>query len=232
VYVLHLISSHLTSSHSASLLTPTRSHSPSPAPLQSPKPTQSSPQADVTKDPERVIKHVLKAFAVDNIDILVNNAGVPLDAPLADTTPDAYDRVFACNTRAVFLTIRAAAPFLAPGGRIITISASAARDDAPGSMAFAGSKAAVEAFTRVAARELGELGKGITVNCVSPGMVRTEDYETVSEDVREETAKGTPAGERLGSVEDVADVVAFVAGDGARWITGAVLPVNGGRMMV
>ncbi|KAH7367359.1 short-chain dehydrogenase [Plectosphaerella cucumerina] len=188
-------------------------------------------QADVTRDPERVIKHALKAFGVDKIDILVNNAGVALDTSLAETTPDAYDRVFECNSRAVFFMMRAAAPHLAPGGRIINISASAARDGEPGSMAFAGSKAAVEAFTRVAARELGADGSGVTVNCISPGMVRTEDFETITEDMREETAKGTPAGERIGTVEDVADVVAFLAGDGARWMTGAVVPVNGGKTM-
>ncbi|KAH6685030.1 3-oxoacyl-reductase [Plectosphaerella plurivora] len=188
-------------------------------------------QADVTHDPERVIKHALKAFGVDKIDILVNNAGVALDTSLAETTPAAYDRVFECNSRAVFFMIRAAAPHLAPGGRIINISASAARGSDPGSMAFAGSKAAVEAFTRVAAQELGADGRGITVNCVSPGMIRTEDFETITEDAREETAKGTPAGERIGSVEDVADVVAFLAGDGARWMTGAVVPVNGGKTM-
>lgn len=162
----------------------------------------------------------------------MNNAGHALDAPLADTTPEAYDRLFEVNTRAVFFAIRAAAQHLAPGGRVINVSAAAARTDVPGSMAFAGSKAAVEAFTRVAARELGELGRGITVNCVSPGMVRTDDHEAVSEDLREETAKGTPAGERLGTAEDVADVIAFLAGEGARWVTGVVIPVNGGKAMV
>ncbi|KAM0275128.1 hypothetical protein ACHAQH_007532 [Verticillium albo-atrum] len=188
-------------------------------------------QADPVKDHDRVVRHVLKAFQVSHIDILVNNSGADLSAPLETTTPEAYDHVFETNSRAVFFMMKAARPYLAREARVINLSGSAAKGDDVGSMALAGSRAAVEAFTRVAAREFGEMGRGITVNCVSPGMVRTEDFEGVSEDLRVETARGTPAGERLGSVEDVADVVAFLASEGARWITGTVVPVNGGRMM-
>ncbi|KAG7144442.1 Hydroxynaphthalene reductase arp2 like protein [Verticillium longisporum] len=171
-------------------------------------------QADPVKDHDRVVRHVLKAFQVSHIDILINGPGAELAAPLETTSPEAFDRVFESNARAVFFMMKAVRP-----------------GDDVGSMALAGSRAAVEAFTRVAAREFGEMGRGITVNCVSPGMVKDGDEEGVSEDLGLETARGTPAGERLGNVDDIADVVAFLVSEGARWVTGAVVPVNGGRMM-
>ncbi|KAG7106220.1 Hydroxynaphthalene reductase arp2 like protein [Verticillium longisporum] len=188
-------------------------------------------QADPVKDHDRVVRHVLKAFQVSHIDILINGPGAELAAPLETTSPEAFDRVFESNARAVFFMMKAVRPYLAREARVVNLSGSAARGDDVGSMALAGSRAAVEAFTRVAAREFGEMGRGITVNCVSPGMVKDGDEDGASEDLGLETARGTPAGERLGNVDDIADVVAFLVSEGARWVTGAVVPVNGGRMM-
>ncbi|KAF9876232.1 short chain oxidoreductase [Colletotrichum karsti] len=190
-------------------------------------------QADVSKHQEKVVKRAMMAFGVQKIDILVNNAAATLSASLDDTTPEDYDRIFNTNTRAVFFMMQAAKAHIAPGGRIINISSVAARADSPGSMAYAGSKAAVEAFTRVAAREMGQ-AHGVTVNCISPGTVKTEMFDALPDDQRSadlERATLTPAEARLGAVEDIADVVAFVASDESRWITGTVIPVNGGRLM-
>ncbi|KAI8202679.1 Short chain dehydrogenase [Colletotrichum sp. SAR 10_65] len=190
-------------------------------------------QADVSKHQEKVVKRAMMAFGVTKIDILVNNAAATLTATLDDTSPEDYDRIFNTNTRAVFFMMQAAKAHIAPGGRIINISSVAARADTPGSMAYAGSKAAVEAFTRVAAREMGQ-AHGVTVNCISPGTVKTEMFDSLPDDQRSadlERATLTPAEARLGAVEDIADVVAFVASDESRWITGTVIPVNGGRLM-
>ncbi|KAF6819385.1 short chain oxidoreductase [Colletotrichum sojae] len=190
-------------------------------------------QADVSKHQEKVVKRAMMAFGVQKIDILVNNAAATLSATLDETSAEDYDRIFDTNTRAVFFMMQAAKPHIAPGGRIINISSVAARADSPGSMAYAGSKAAVEAFTRVAAREMGQ-AHGITVNCISPGTVKTEMFDSLPDDQRSadlERATLTPAEARLGAVEDIADVVAFVASDESRWITGTVIPVNGGRLM-
>lgn len=182
-------------------------------------------QADVTRDPERVIKHALKAFGVDKLDILVNNAGARLDALMEETTQEEYDAVFETNARAVFFMMQAARPHLEIGGRVINLSAAAARGDDMKSMAFAGSKAAVEAFTRVAAREFDEQGKGVTVNCVAPGRVSVGGEASLAGHLE----RGL-SGENPVRVEDVADVVAFLAGDGAKAISGSVIPVTGGRM--
>ncbi|OHW98590.1 short chain oxidoreductase [Colletotrichum incanum] len=190
-------------------------------------------QADVSKHQKKVIERTMMAFGVTKIDILVNNAAATLSATLDDTTTEDYDRIFDTNTRAVFFMMQAVKPHIAPGGRIINISSVAARADSPGSMAYAGSKAAVEAFTRVAAREMGQ-AHGVTVNCISPGTVKTEMFDSLPDDQRSadlERATLTPAEARLGAVEDIADVVAFVASDESRWITGTVIPVNGGRLM-
>ncbi|KAJ3943473.1 uncharacterized protein N0V96_006398 [Colletotrichum fioriniae] len=190
-------------------------------------------QADVSKHQKKVIERTMMAFGVTKIDILVNNAAATLSATLDDTTTEDYDRIFDTNTRAVFFMMQAVKPHIAPGGRIINISSVAARADSPGSMAYAGSKAAVEAFTRVAAREMGQ-AHGVTVNCISPGTVKTEMFDSLPDDQRSadlERASLTPAEARLGAVEDIADVVAFVASDESRWITGTVIPVNGGRLM-
>ncbi|TQN72165.1 Hydroxynaphthalene reductase arp2, partial [Colletotrichum shisoi] len=166
-------------------------------------------QADVSKHQKKVIERTMMAFGVTKIDILVNNAAATLSATLDDTTTEDYDRIFDTNTRAVFFMMQAVKPHIAPGGRIINISSVAARADSPGSMAYAGSKAAVEAFTRVAAREMGQ-AHGVTVNCISPGTVKTEMFDSLPDDQRSadlERASLTPAEARLGAVEDIADVV-------------------------
>jgi 3-oxoacyl-[acyl-carrier protein] reductase len=163
---------------------------------------------------------------LDGLDILVNNAGVVSPTPLADLSDDGYDRVMAINARAVFQAMRHAARHMRDGGRIVNISTLNTARPSPGLTAYAGSKGAVEQFTAVAAYELG--GRGITVNAVSPGTTDTDLLRATNTAAGLERAvRLTPLG-RLGRPADVADVVAFLAGPGARWLTGQNIHATGG----
>lgn len=161
------------------------------------------------------------------LDVLVNNAGVcPTPSFVADTDPAVFDHVMAVNTRPVFMTIRHAARRMRDGGRIVNISTANTVRPGPGIAAYAASKGAVEQLTAVAAHELG--ARGITVNTVSPGATDTRMLRTANQPQALETVAGmTPLG-RLGDPADVADVVAFLAGPDARWITGQNLRATGG----
>jgi 3-oxoacyl-[acyl-carrier protein] reductase len=160
------------------------------------------------------------------LDILVNNASVALTAGFAEATEADYDRVMAVNARAVFFAIQQAAHRLRDGGRIVNVSTVNTVLPAPGVAMYAASKAAVEQFTRVAARELA--GRGITVNTVSPGFTDTEMFRGANPPgAAERAGTMTPLG-RLGQPADIADVVAFLVGHDARWLTGQNLRAAGG----
>ena len=161
--------------------------------------------------------------------ILINNAGISGHQPLGEIGVEFCDRLFAINLRAVLLTINEAARRMTEGGRIINISSIAARSALPGGAAYAATKAGVEAITRVAAAELGP--RGITVNAVAPGATETDMLRRFFEEDKGEKTKmlqSTPLG-RLGQPEDIADVVAFLASEDSRWITGQVIAASGGR---
>lgn len=160
------------------------------------------------------------------LDVLVNNAGMLTTTPIADTSDELYAQVFALNTQGVFNTLRAAATHLSDGGRIINLSSTALALNLPGYAIYNGSKAAVEAFTRGFAKELR--GRRITVNAVAPGPVATELF---LKDKTAEQVQGfakLPPLERLGEPEDIASVVAFLAGPDSGWVNGQVLRANGG----
>ncbi|MEU9759230.1 glucose 1-dehydrogenase [Streptomyces sp. NPDC047987] len=161
------------------------------------------------------------------LDVLVNNAALcPAPSFIADTDPAVFDRAMAVNTRPVFMTIRHAARRMRDGGRIVNVSTANTVRPGPGIAAYAASKGAVEQLTAVAAHELG--ARGITVNTVSPGATDTEMLRAANQPQALETvAAMTPLG-RLGDPADVADVVAFLAGPDARWITGQNLRATGG----
>ncbi|ROT31695.1 SDR family oxidoreductase [Micromonospora sp. HM5-17] len=163
---------------------------------------------------------------LDGLDILVNNAAVVHTAPIAEVSAEDYDRVMAVNTRGVFRALQHAARRMRDGGRIVTISTANTVLAVPGVAVYAASKAAVEQFTRVAARELG--GRGITVNTVSPGATDTDLLRSAnSADSLERIRALSPLG-RLGEPADVADVVAFLVGPDGRWMTGQNLRAAGG----
>ena len=162
--------------------------------------------------------------ALGGIDILVNNAGVmALGAFRAVGEPD-YDRIFAI-TKGVYFMLGEAAARLRDNGRIISLSSGLTRNWAPGAAAYAGSKAAIEQFTRSLSKELGP--RGITVNAILPGVVETDMTSAFPEERKRAAAQQTSFG-RLGTAEDIADVVTLLASERARWITGQLIVANGG----
>jgi 3-oxoacyl-[acyl-carrier protein] reductase len=183
-------------------------------------------RADVGKaaDVQRLFDESAKRFG--RVDILVNNAGVPLYKMVAEITEAEFDRILATNVKGVFLTCKQAVRGMADGGRIINVSSSVTGLMLPTYVAYAATKGAVEQMTRHLAQELGR--RGITVNAVSPGPTDTELVaEGKTEAARQQFAQMAALG-RLGQPADIADVVTFLAGDEARWITGQNLRVNGG----
>ncbi len=161
------------------------------------------------------------------LDILVNNAaldGKPL--PIAETDEQVWDENMTVNAKSAFLTVRHAAQVMRDGGRIINISTLNTSRPAPGIAAYAASKGAIEQLTKVAALELG--GRGITVNAVCPGATDTDLLRHTNPDAAiERIAQVTPLG-RLGQPADIADVVALLAGDEGRWLTGQIINATGG----
>jgi 3-oxoacyl-[acyl-carrier protein] reductase len=178
----------------------------------------------VPEDLERLFEEIEKRL--DGLDILVNNAAMNLPRPIAETPDEEYDRVMAVNAKAVFRTIQYAARHMREGGRIVNLSTANTSFAVPGVSVYAGSKAAVEQFTRVAAKELG--GRGITVNTVSPGATDTDLLRgTNTQEGLDFSVSLTPLG-RLGQPADIADVVAFLVGPDGRWVTGQNLVASGG----
>jgi 3-oxoacyl-[acyl-carrier protein] reductase len=160
------------------------------------------------------------------LDILVNNAGIPSATPLPDLTEAEYDRVMAVNAKGTFLAVQQAARRMRDGGRIVSISTMSTMWASPGESAYVASKAAVEQLIRVAAKELGP--RGITVNAVSPGPTDTDLLRgAVGDEAVAAAAQLIPLG-RLGRPADVADVVAFLVGPDAGWVTGQNIRATGG----
>ncbi len=164
------------------------------------------------------------------VGILVNNAGITQDT-LAMRMKDAdWDDVIDTNLKSVFRLSRAVLRGMmkARSGRIISITSVVASTGNPGQVNYAASKAGIEGFTRSLAREIGS--RGITVNCVAPGFIDTDMTAALTEAQRTALLAQIPLG-RLGSVEDVAEAVAFLASPSASYITGSTLHVNGGMFM-
>jgi 3-oxoacyl-[acyl-carrier protein] reductase len=160
------------------------------------------------------------------LDILVNNAGIMFNKPVADVTEEEYDRIFAVNVKGTFFACREAARRMADGGRIINFSSSTTALMLPTYGAYVATKGAVEQLTHVLAKELGP--RGITVNVVSPGPTDTELFgQGKTEQEKQRLAQMAALG-RLGQPEDIADVVAFLASDQGRWISGQNIRTNGG----
>ena len=164
--------------------------------------------------------------AYGRVDVLVNNAGIMKLAPIAEVTDEDLDAHLAVNLAGVLRGMREAARRLHEGGRIVSVSTSVVGLYQPRYGVYAATKAAVETLTHILAKELGP--RGITVNAVAPGPVETELFlSDKTEDQVNAIRKMNPFG-RLGRPEDIADVVAWLASEEARWVSGQVIRANGG----
>ena len=182
-------------------------------------------QAEAT-DPKAAQAAVDKTVAIfGRLDILVNNAGTAIPKPFEDSTIEEMDRVIDINIRGTFYATHAALKHLKSGGRIITIgSCVGERMMTPGLVPYAATKGAIKMFVQGLAREVGE--RGITVNNIQPGPIDTELNPAGSDWAAPQIAN--TALKRYGSVDDIAAMVAFVAGPDASYITGTSLTVDGG----
>jgi 3-oxoacyl-[acyl-carrier protein] reductase len=194
-------------------------------------------QADL-ESPEGAASLAQKVRAIvgDRLDVLVCNAGVSKSATLKDHTVEDFDKLFATNVRSPFFLVQQLLPVLGPGSSIIFLSSLSARTfvgnpDPEGRsvLAYASTKGAIETLVKNWAALLGP--RGIRVNAVAPGVIDTDMSNfTKTEEGREITMR-MQALKRIGKPEDVADVIAFLASDAARWITGASIPVDGGSKL-
>ncbi len=176
---------------------------------------------------ERFDAALAELGAEPGLDILVNNAGFNRRGSVADVRPEDFDELIAVHAKAPLFLVQHGLGRLRDGGRIVTVSSAATRVALPESIGYSMAKAAAEAMTRALAKDLGR--RGITVNAVAPGFVKTD---------MNARRWATPEGEaahaarsvfsRMGETADIADVVAFLASDDSRWITGQCLDASGG----
>ncbi|WTI38522.1 SDR family oxidoreductase [Streptomyces sp. NBC_00589] len=162
------------------------------------------------------------------LNILVNNAGIMGGVKPEDTTPEKFDELFAVNAKAPFFLIQRALKNMPDGGRIINITSGLTHFANPDEIAYAMSKGAVEQLALHFAKHLGP--RGITVNSVAPGITRNDNPVFGIPEVVEQMAQ-LSAFNRVGEPEDIADVVAFLASDDARWITGSFVDATGGTLL-
>jgi 3-oxoacyl-[acyl-carrier protein] reductase len=163
---------------------------------------------------------------LDGLDIVVINASGALPQMIDDVTEESYDEFMAASARGPFFLIQYAGRTLRDGGRIISISTLNTRLHPPGGALYTGAKGALEHFTAVAALEFG--GRGITANIVSPGATDTDLLRAANPGETFEDEVAQTALKRLGQPEDIAGVVAFLAGPDSGWISGQNLSANGG----
>jgi 3-oxoacyl-[acyl-carrier protein] reductase len=188
--------------------------------------TAAAIQADVSDNAQvkKLFETVQKHHG--HVDIVVNNAGVWANAPVEQLNADHFYQVFNLNVLGpIQVTAAAVNYFPKTGGKIINITSVAARAALPAGSVYSASKAALDALTLNWAAELGP--RNITVNSVSPGVTETEMVAQAPKEFKDGLKAKTPLG-RLGQPQDIADVVAFIASDDARWITGQIIDVSGG----
>ena len=165
----------------------------------------------------------------DRLDILVVNAGVSKSATIEDTTVEDFDRLFAINVRAPFFLVQQLLPILGEGASIVFVSSLAARAVVGTLPAYAATKGAIETMTKHFASLLGE--RGVRVNAVAPGVVETEMSNFTKTENGRNYALGMQTLKRLAQPDDIGGVVAFLASEEARWITGDIIHVDGGSKL-
>jgi len=194
-------------------------------------------QADLASpDGAASLANQVRAIAGDRLDILISNAGISKSATIRDHTTDDFDSLFATNVRSPFFLLQQLLPMLGEGSSVVFISSLAARHmvgnpDPEGRvfLAYASTKGAIETLVTHWAALLGP--RGIRVNAVAPGVIDTDMSSFTKTEAGREHALKIQALKRIGKPEDVADVVAFLASGASRWITGAIIPVDGGSKL-
>lgn len=193
------------------------------------KPSTHGVMADLTKvgSPDEIVQSIKDWRSGDpRIDILVNNAGTEVNKRLGEITAQDFALVYDLNVRGTLLMTQAVLPYLQPHSRIINIGSVASRAGFAGFSLYCSSKAALEGLTRVWAAEMG--GNGTTVNTVNPGPVDSDMLKNIPKEIVEKQKADTPVEKRLGTTEEIADTVAWLAGKDSRWITGQTISASGG----
>ncbi len=178
----------------------------------------------------------VRSIIGDRLDVLVLNAGISKAARIADYTVEDFDNLFATNVRSPFFLVQQLLPVLGEGSNIVVISSIGARSvvgkpglENPSILAYTSTKGALETLVKNWAAILGP--RGIRVNAIAPGVIDTDMSNFTKTDAGREATLAMQALKRIGKPDDIADVVAFLASDGARWITGASIPVDGGSKL-
>ena len=178
----------------------------------------------------------VRSIVGERLDVLVSNAGISKAATIKDHTVEDFDNLFATNVRGPFFLVQQLLPVLGEGSNVIVISSLGAHAvvgkpdlDNSSLLAYASTKGALEILVINWAAILGP--RGIRVNAVAPGVIDTDMSNFAKTEAGREATLGMQALKRIGKPEDVADVVAFLASDAARWITGASIPVDGGSKL-
>ncbi|HEX9026530.1 MAG TPA: 3-oxoacyl-[acyl-carrier-protein] reductase [Clostridium sp.] len=189
-----------------------------------------SVKADISKlqEVENLVSVAKERFG--NIDIMVNNAGITKDTLILRMKEEDFDSVIDVNLKGVFNCLKSITPIMVKQkhGKIISISSVVGISGNAGQVNYAASKAGIIGMTKSLAKEVGS--RGITVNAVAPGFIETDMTDALGDKFKEEAKKNIPL-KRLGSAEDVANVVAFLASESSDYVTGQVIQVDGGMLM-
>ena len=187
-------------------------------------------QGDVSsfEDSERMVKEIIEEF--NHIDILVNNAGITKDMLLMRMKKEDFESVIGVNLVGTFNITKNVIPYMMKNrsGRIINVSSVVGISGNAGQTNYSASKAGIIGFTKSLAKEVGS--RNIVVNAVAPGFIETQMTDVLKEEVKEEISKTIPL-KRMGTVEDVANVVKFLASKDSSYITGQVINIDGGMLM-
>jgi len=171
----------------------------------------------------------VRAVVGDRLDILVANAGISKSATLEDTTVEDFDRLFAVNVRAPFFLVQQLLPILGNGSSVVLLSSLAAHASVGTLAAYAATKGAIDTLVKHFAAALGS--RGIRVNAVAPGVVDTDMSSFVKTEAGRTSAVSMQALQRVARAEDIGPVIAFLASDEARWVTGDTIRVDGGSKL-
>jgi NAD(P)-dependent dehydrogenase (short-subunit alcohol dehydrogenase family) len=178
--------------------------------------------------PHKLAKQV-RAIVGERLDILVANAGISKSATIEKTTVADFDELFAVNVRGPFFVVQQLLPILAEGSSIVFVSSLGARAAVGALSAYSATKGAIDTLVKHFASELGP--RGIRVNAVAPGIVATDMSNFAKTDQGRDYAKSIQALQRVAGPEDIGGVIAFLASDEARWITGDTVRVDGGSKL-